>query len=56
MRHLNTSVHIVVLSGMNRYDWKWNLADVVQDKDVTVFSTFSCGGGGQQHGLQKSRF
>lgn len=45
MRHLNTNVHIVVLSGMNRYDWKWNLADVIQDKDVTVFSTFSCGGG-----------
>lgn len=41
---MNTNVHIVVLSGMNRYDWKWNLADVIQDKDVTVFSTFSCGG------------
>ncbi len=27
------------------YDWKWNLADLKQDKDVTVFSTFSCGGG-----------
>lgn len=26
-------------------DWKWNLADVKQDKDVTVFSCFSCGGG-----------
>lgn len=30
---------------MNRYDWKWNLADLKQDKDVNVFSTFSCGGG-----------
>lgn len=27
------------------FDWKWNLSDIVQDKDVTVFSTFSCGGG-----------
>lgn len=30
---------------MNRFDWKWSLKDIVQDKDVTVFSTFSCGGG-----------
>lgn len=30
---------------MHRYDWKWNLSDIVQDKDVTVFSTFACGGG-----------
>lgn len=30
---------------MNRFDWKWNLADIKQDKDVKVFSTFSCGGG-----------
>lgn len=30
---------------MNIFDWKWNLADVVQDKDIKVFSTFSCGGG-----------
>lgn len=26
-------------------DWKWNLADIKTDKDVTVFSCFSCGGG-----------
>lgn len=26
-------------------DWKWNLSDIVHDKDVTVFSCFSCGGG-----------
>lgn len=30
---------------MNRFDWKWWLSDLKQDKDVTVFSTFSCGGG-----------
>lgn len=30
---------------MNRFDWKWNLADIKQDKDVKVFTTFSCGGG-----------
>jgi len=30
---------------MNRFDWNWRLADVKQDKDVKVFSTFSCGGG-----------
>lgn len=28
------------------YDWKWRLEDLPPpDKDVTVFSTFSCGGG-----------
>lgn len=27
------------------FDWKWYLSDLVQDKPVTVFSTFSCGGG-----------
>ena len=30
---------------MNRYDWKWYLKDTKPDKDVRVFSTFSCGGG-----------
>ena len=25
--------------------WKWYLKDIKQDKDVTVFSCFSCGGG-----------
>lgn len=27
------------------YDWKWYLKDLHPDKDVKVFSTFSCGGG-----------
>lgn len=27
------------------FDWKWNLKDINQDKDITVFSCFSCGGG-----------
>lgn len=27
------------------FDWKWYLKDIKQDKDVKVFSTFSCGGG-----------
>ena len=26
-------------------DWRWRLADVVQDKPVKVLTTFSCGGG-----------
>ena len=30
---------------MNRYNWKWYLKDIKQDKPVKVFSTFSCGGG-----------
>lgn len=29
----------------HRFDWKWNLSDIRQDKDVKVFTTFSCGGG-----------
>lgn len=27
------------------FDWKWYLKDIKQDKNVNVFSTFSCGGG-----------
>lgn len=27
------------------FDWKWYLKDIKQDKDVNVFSCFSCGGG-----------
>lgn len=27
------------------FDWKWNLSEIMQDKPVKVFSTFSCGGG-----------
>ena len=27
------------------YDWKWYLKDIKQDKDVSVFSCFACGGG-----------
>lgn len=27
------------------YNWKWYLKDIVQDKNVKVFSCFSCGGG-----------
>lgn len=27
------------------FEWKWYLKDIKQDKDVKVFSTFSCGGG-----------
>ena len=30
---------------MNRYSWKWNLSDLKNDKNVKVFSCFSCGGG-----------
>lgn len=38
---------------MNRFDWKWYLKDIKQDKDITVFSTFSCGG--ELDGIQKGR-
>jgi DNA (cytosine-5)-methyltransferase 1 len=27
------------------YNWKWNLSELKNDKDVSVFSCFSCGGG-----------
>lgn len=27
------------------YTWKWSLKEIEQNKDVKVFSTFSCGGG-----------
>ena len=27
------------------FDWKWYLKDIKQDKNVKVFSCFSCGGG-----------
>ena len=27
------------------FDWNWKMSDLVQDKPVKVFSTFSCGGG-----------
>lgn len=30
---------------MNRFSWDWSLSEIKQDKPVTVFSTFSCGGG-----------
>ena len=40
---------------MNRFDWKWNLSDIKQDKDVNVFSTFSCGGGSSM-GYKKAGF
>lgn len=39
------SVHIADLDGMNRYDWNWKISDLEADKDITVFSCFSCGGG-----------
>ena len=30
---------------MNRFSWKWYLSELKQDKDIKVFTTFSCGGG-----------
>lgn len=29
------------------YSWKWNLNELNPDKEVKVFSTFSCGGAAQ---------
>ena len=34
-----------VMSGMNRFSLDWKLSDLKPERDVTVFSTFSCGGG-----------
>lgn len=36
-------------------NWKWNLSEIVQDKDVSVFSCFSCGGGSTM-GYKKAGF
>lgn len=30
---------------MSEFSWKWNKADLVIDKPIKVFTTFSCGGG-----------
>lgn len=45
MISLSSSVPTVGLSGMNKFDWCWNISDIKQDKDIKVFTTFSCGGG-----------
>ena len=45
MRDSGTSAHGAGLSGMNNFDWRWSKTDIINDKDVKVFSTFSCGGG-----------
>ena len=47
MINSNTSVHVAVLGSLGdiMFSWKWYLRDIKQDKDVKVFSTFSCGGG-----------
>lgn len=36
-------------------DWKWYLSDIKQDKNVSVFSCFSCGGGSTM-GYKKAGF
>lgn len=43
-RHSISNVRTVDSGGMNRYNWKWNKSDIVCDKDIKVFTTFSCGG------------
>lgn len=30
---------------MNRFSWNWKLSELKHDKDIKVFTTFSCGGG-----------
>ena len=30
---------------MNRYNWNWKKEEIKADKDIKVFSCFSCGGG-----------
>ena len=37
------------------FTWKWSLQDIKQDKDVKVFSTFSCGGGSSK-GYKRAGF
>ena len=38
------NVHTAGLDGMNNFNWKWQLSDLEHDKNVKVFTTFSCGG------------
>lgn len=47
MIRLNVSVRNAALNltGDYMFEWKWYLKDLKQDKDVNVFSCFSCGGG-----------
>lgn len=45
MRTLSVSAQDVDSNSIDRFSWKWSLKDIVQDKDVKVFSCFSCGGG-----------
>ena len=40
---------------MHRYNWKWSLSEIQQDKDISVFSCFSCGGGSSM-GYKKAGF
>lgn len=39
----------------HRFDWKWYLSDLNPDKDINVFTTFSCGGGSSM-GYKKAGF
>lgn len=40
---------------MNNFNWQWNLSELKQDKDINVFSCFSCGGGSSM-GYKKEGF
>ena len=42
---LSLNVHIADLNGMSDFDWRWNKSEIKKDKEIKVFSTFSCGGG-----------
>ena len=41
---LSLYVHIADLNGMSDFDWRWNKSEIKKDKEIKVFSTFSCGG------------
>lgn len=47
MKNSNANVRAVDSSSTHKYPWKWYLSDLekVQKNGLTVFSTFSCGGG-----------
>lgn len=47
MKNLNVNAQNAALNLIDnpRFAWKWRLSDIKQDKNISVFSCFSCGGG-----------
>lgn len=55
MNHSIMSARSVDSDGVINMKWKWSLQEIEQDKDVNVFSCFSCGGGSTM-GYKKAGF